>query len=295
MSLQILEKALYYYWRQFMLGKKKIKLTDEEKAIVIKKRKKRKKITKFFITLIILACFATTLFFAGWINPYLESNEVAIITNTIRKTTTVYNPATFLWDVTALVPGNISINIYDTSLQELTIDKDGKLPSGDFYARFVDSGTSNDFDYTMEYDLTYTLTSEGILLFSKDQLISPSRKAFPIFENFPFLAGTRKTKTNSEDFSIYTQLNKELTNEITKHINSRSSQEDFAQNIATNPDLIADELVALIGEKHPEIKVSRFTVYEIKVPDYQLYSTIKEAVQQSLKTQGFSDIEEKSK
>lgn len=151
---------------------KKIKQADLPPS-VLKKEKRKKKAVRNFFTFIIIIALGVTIFWFGWIHPDLKPNQFATITNKITKTTTIYDDTKFCWDYFALIPTNVTVNIYDNSPHAINIKRQGTLPSGKFYSRYISPDDPTNFDYAIDMQVIYQIKEEALVEIVKSGLLTP--------------------------------------------------------------------------------------------------------------------------
>lgn len=195
---------------------KKRRIPESElPASVLKKRKRKKRTIKFFISLFIIITIGITAFFMGWVHTKLQPKEVAVVTNRIKKSVEFYDADQFIWEWSGLIPGNIRIDIYDLSDHSFNIQKEGVLPSGEFYARFIEKGKSGDFNYVIDCDLIYQIKKSSLLsLIEKDLFFPIDSKELVLDPSSPTESNSPKTSaSDATEESTVSREDSELTKE----------------------------------------------------------------------------------
>lgn len=290
---------------------------------VLKKRKRRRRRIKFLISLLILLSLAVAAFFMGWIHPRLESDQIAVVTNKIKKTQDFYEPDRFTWEWSGLIPGNIRIDIYDISDRRFSVTKSGTLPSGEFYARYVAEGHDNDFDYSIDLDIVYRLKEEYLISLIEERRIHPVHSRELILDGQDLREKNRTEKASSSQADVtveettatetddtgikeisqpqadspiepalkarranrlfYNDFEADAASQLYSFLHSRSSSNEFVTRLGLDSNEMENQLGSFIEENHPEVEVVALVVNRIHIPDYELYEQIKALVRKDLK------------
>ena len=136
----------------------------------MKTRKKRKGL-RFFITLLILIAAAGTVFWFGWVQFSLEEGEYAVVySKSNGYESEVLRNGEFAWRWQALLPTNLTLHTFKLETRGVTVDRSGKLPSGDFYAAMVGEDVS--FDWGIEVKIFYRMNPDSLPSLVADGLVA---------------------------------------------------------------------------------------------------------------------------
>lgn len=175
--------------------KKKNSIPESELPLsVLKKQKAKKRRVRFFISFLILLVLAFFAFWMGWIQADLKKDQIAIITNKIKKSKTLYDPDTFYWELSALIPGNVRIDIYVNAPHTLKMQRSGTLPSGHFYSRYLHPEENDHFDYSIDLDIAYKIKPDRMIELATQNEIQAVGKSEKIDFNHSHPDSIKKSK-----------------------------------------------------------------------------------------------------
>jgi hypothetical protein len=125
------------------------------------KNQKKRAAGRFFLNLLIIVITAGAVFWFGWVQFKIEENEVAVIySKTGGYESEVLKSGEFAWRWEALLPTNLTLHTVKLENQKARISLQGKLPSGDQYAKIAGEGIS--FSWRLSADIDYRLNTEKV-------------------------------------------------------------------------------------------------------------------------------------
>ena len=208
-----------------------------------------KKVIGFAIILILLG---SAVFFFGWIQIHLGSDQYAVIfTKTRGWEPEVIAPGTFSWRWERLIPTNAEIHIFTVSPRSSRIATSGSLPGTVTYAEIFE--IPPDFSYELELSVTYRLSPASL----------------------PALAATKGLRPDSME-TWYADLDGFVLNEavsILKVSIDALEDEDSVLSIVGN---FASMLESALTKELPYLEVLTVSPNVIDLPDIDLYTEAKE-------------------
>lgn len=116
---------------------------------------------KLLIVLVILVLLGGAVFYFGWVQFQIPPNSYAVIfSKTGGWEPDPISAGTFTWRWERLLPTNLTLYVYPLEPQQIRVETEGDLPSGDVYAGAI--GASVDFRYRVEADVRYTVRPESL-------------------------------------------------------------------------------------------------------------------------------------
>ena len=224
----------------------------EKKTEVKKKTRKKHKAVNFFLSLIIILVAAGAVFWFGWVQFSLGEGDYAVIyTKSNGYESKPLKNGEFAWRWEALLPTNLTLHIFNLETRTYTIDKNGKLPSGDFYAAI--SGENINFDWNIKMKILYRLNPEALPSLVSDGLLSSGLDSY------------------YSDFEA--RLNSELTNLVSAEVETNPDE-----TIVDRIDGLEDAIKTRAGKLDNKIIVVDATVNNWTYPDPALYAEARRLV-----------------
>ena len=208
---------------------------------------------KAIISIVIIVICAFAVFFCGWTQFRTGADSCGILvskTSGISKKPIV--PGVFSWHWECLLPTNAKIFKYkiEPVVYEKTVS--GELPAGNMYKTLLDN--SPDFTYSFSF----------------------ASKAYVKPENIVTLMEKKKI-TGNENLPVYiTGASEKLSQIATSKLLDKT-----AGDVKFRPEsLTTAELLALVHAEtlYPEITFTEFSVTASKVPDRELYDTLRKKI-----------------
>ncbi len=219
---------------------------NEMKTEVKKKTRKKHKAVNFFLSLIIILAAAGAVFWFGWVQFSLGEGDYAVIyTKSNGYESKPLKNGEFAWRWQALLPTNLSLHIFNLDTRTYTIDKSGKLPSGDFYASIT--GEDINFDWNIKVKILYRLNPEALPSLVSGGLLSSGLDSY------------------YSDFEA--RLNSEMINLVSSEVGA-SPDETFGGRI----DGLEDAIRVRAGEIDSNFIVVDTAVNNWTYPDPALYA-----------------------
>lgn len=201
---------------------------------------------KFFITLLILLLAAGAVFYIGWMQLQINTNEIVILhTKTGGWDSEPLSSDVFTWRWENLIPTNVTIHRIPIDARRLPVSISSTIKSAAAVIQKLDSNLS--FNYELTGIIRYQIDSQTALTMTKNGI--------------------------SIDESWYIDLEDSINSTIHNTLLLSEPQTPKAFN-----DLIADTL----ARDFPEIAVGEIRVSNFSIPDYSLYNDVKKVYIQSL-------------
>lgn len=219
-----------------------------------KKKPPRKKhrAFNFVLSLLIILAAAGAVFWFGWVQFSLGEGDYAVIyTKTNGYESAPLANGEFAWRWQALLPTNLTLHIFNLDNRTLNIEKSGKLPSGDYYARIT--GEDINFDWDIKVKIVYRMNPEALPSLVANGLLSPDLESY------------------YKDFE--SDLNSELVNLISAEVES-----DPEENIGSRIDRLENSISEKAVSLSPYITVIDAEIRSWNYPDLSLYSEARRLV-----------------
>lgn len=208
---------------------------------------------KFFICLAILSIFGGFVFFLGWTSIRVKPEQTGIIiskTGGINKTPVINGK--FSWNKEFLLPSNATLKLYNIKPVNITKTVTGSLASGEIYSSVL--GSSNNFSYEFTYSIS--------LYVNEDDLIS--------------LVSQNKVKTQ-DDLDSFIKIAGDTVCQLATNYILKKIEENPKFNVES---IRRDELTKALKlyQECPEVQLSLFAVTNVKIPDYELFNSVRNQV-----------------
>ncbi len=224
----------------------------EKKTEVKKKTRKNHKAVNFFLSLIIILAAAGAVFWFGWVQFSLGEGDYAVIyTKTNGYESKPLKNGEFAWRWQALLPTNLSLHIFNLETRTYTLDKSGKLPSGDFYASMT--GEDINFDWNIKMKILYHLNPDTLSSLVSDGLLSAGLDSY------------------YSDFEA--RLNSELINLVSTEVETNPDK-----TIGDRIDRLEDAIKTRSGKLDKNIIVVDAAINNWTYPDPVLYAEARRLV-----------------
>lgn len=204
---------------------------------------------KFLACLLIIAVFGGFLFFTGWTQRKISSDEVGIVVSKIHGIDPeIVQKGKFTFHKAFWIPGNAEIKKFKLQpcFSESTVS--GSLPSADFYK----GDSIYSFDYSFSFSTEIHVNPEDVFnLYSKNKI------------------------TGSDDLEKYLQL---VSREI-----CQCTASFYLTELSRNPGFIPESMTIIdlykackFNEKFPDVEIDALALKTSKIPDYTLYNLARE-------------------
>lgn len=211
---------------------------------------------KFITILLVLAVLAGAVFVAGWIQFRVPAGSYGVyVTKTGGWHSEVLVPGRMAWSWEALLPTNFRLLRFTVEPKTESIVLDGVLPSGEIYSSFAVG--KPDFSYNISYALTAAVRPESLPAIAEAQKI----------DNQDALDAWLLTKLQTAGESLRNILL------------SRASDPDWISGVLAGDPKSVEELTGLLANAAPELDFRSVSVRSLRVPDVDLYRTVKKKYQ----------------
>lgn len=203
------------------------------------------------VSLIILLLFGAVIFFIGWTQIRVKSNQAGVVVSKIKGISEKpVESGTFSWHWDFLLPTNAELKIFDSHPYSYSKTVKGILPSGEVYQAAY-SGQP-DFSYNFDFEITVSIEPEDIVQLMKKDMVSDQ-----------------------------TSLEKYLDNSCEEI--ARSAANSFLKKAEKDmffrPETVVTEDILYMtsaNKRYPNIEFQNFTVKSAKFPDFKLYENVRE-------------------
>ncbi|MDY5123955.1 MAG: hypothetical protein SPE59_09200 [Treponema sp.] len=205
---------------------------------------------KFLISLFIVAVFSVVIFFIGWTQIKVKSDQVGVVfskTSGISEDAVV--PGKFSWNWQFLLPGNAQLRTFTIKPYNSTKVYSGELPSGGLF-----SSESENFGYRFSYTIGMTVSPQQIVALLKQNKIYDEKD----LNDYMNGAADTIAQLASEYLLKKAEENPSFRAESVR-------REDILRSIRIYND-------------YPEIDLTAFAITEAKIPDFKLYSKMQTQV-----------------
>lgn len=201
---------------------------------------------KFFITLLILLLAAGAVFYIGWMQLQINTNEIVILhTKTGGWDSEPLSSDAFTWRWENLIPTNVTIYRIPIDARRLPVSLAGSINSASAVIQKLDPKLN--FNYQLTAVVRYQIDSNNALTMTKNGI--------------------------TIDEQWYLDLEESIISSIQSALLLAEPQTPKAFN-----DLITN----IIANDFHEITVQEIRVSNFSIPDYSLYKDVKEVYIQSL-------------
>lgn len=205
---------------------------------------------KFFISLLILAVFSAVVFFIGWTQIKVKSDQVGVVmskTSGISKEPVV--PGKFSWNWQFLLPTNAQLKNFSIKPYNSTKVYSGELPSGGLF-----SSNAETFGYRFSYSIGLTIAPEQLVSLLEENKIYEQNDLTAYMNN----AADTIAQLASEYLLKKAEENPSFRAESVR-------REDILRSIQIYND-------------YPELDITAFAITEAKIPDFKLYSRLQNQI-----------------
>lgn len=211
--------------------------------------------TVFFTKLVIVLIFFGAIFFIGWSQFKVSTNEVGFINS---KTSGFCNDpiesGKFSWHWEYLLPTNVTMMKFSLGAKSYTRVISGVLPSSEVFSTVFDKSdppVNVDFSYEVKIDVSCFVSQENILRLVKDRVIDGDEALAAFIED-----GVNQYVT-------------QLGNAVVK----KAFEIEKNTGLFFDGDLNVDAIIKGLSfdEKLPYITITKTVVHDVKMPSFSLY------------------------
>ncbi|MHC6203315.1 hypothetical protein ACYULU_08985 [Breznakiellaceae bacterium SP9] len=203
---------------------------------------------KFFIILVILLLIGGGGFFYGWLQFFVPPGSYGVLRSKSHGVSqNLIRSGDFTWEWKRLIPSNTEILVFTPRILSHTFSDEGVLPAGESYAALA--GVTADFSYKAQGRLAFSIKPDSLIGLVEAQNIAGQEQ---LAEYEEILAGEIRGK---------------LLEQI-KAVKSATLEEFILKDNTT-------ALLAAINTAFPTIENLSITVTNNKVPDFELYYSLK--------------------
>lgn len=199
---------------------------------------------------IILLIAAAAVFFAGWVQFQVRSDEIGIlVSKTGGVNDTPIARGTFSWRWEKIIPTNAKIRKFKIKPEIISEIVKGELPSAKIYSKLVKD--EPDFSYYAKITLTVGITEEGLVNYVK----------------------TQDLKNNEELTQVLRQKSQIGAKKVTEYL-----LDNYSKNSLFVPSAVSSEEIAHIFSNDPDFKyidVKNAQVADVRFPDLEMYRKAK--------------------
>lgn len=207
---------------------------------------------KHILILSALIIFSGIIFYFGWIQIKLPNNTYGIaFTKSSGYINHIYEPGKFSWSKEKLIPGNFKLLKFNLFTQQLDINEQGQLPSGNIYSEYLPG--EPDFSYQFNYYLSYSIKLSSFPKMVSDMNLIPDQMP-------------DKYKEISSGIQFF----------VSDFYKNKAVDANYSVNSFYSGLDLSNELLILLSKKYPFLNFSEFIPSYIKIPDAILYNKAKE-------------------
>lgn len=208
---------------------------------------------KFFISLFILALFSGFVFYLGWSQIKVNTDEIGVViskTNGIDEN--VIQPGKFLWHWQFLLPTNAELRKFKIKPVNVTKKIKGELPSGNLYTSIFNS--KDNFEYEFDFSISLTVAPEAIIDLLKNNKV-----------------------TDQDDFGEYLSRAADTIAQLSADFLIKKAMENSGFRVES---VRRDDIMRAIQiyREFPEVELSSLSVLSSKIPDFSLYKQLQNQV-----------------
>lgn len=224
---------------------------------------------KTFIMFLFLLIISGTIFTLGWIQYRVKPDCCGIVISKLHGVSkTPVKPGEFYWNWEFLLPTNAKLQEFSVTPVNLTKTVTGTLPSGDLYSSIYN--INNGFDYKFSYSMSLSCSPEQIAELYRQNKITDNGT----LSEFLKLAGDTIAQATTAFYL------KKLAENPTFTIESLR-RDDLLKEIKVYREI-------------PEIDVYLLSVTESRVPDFDLYTRLKNRYISEKSSESFGAINSSS-
>ncbi len=196
---------------------------------------------KGLIAIIVLLGIAGTIFVAGWIQILLPPATYAVLfSKTGGFDPRVIAPGTFAWRWERVIPGNVTLFLFDVQPASITTRISGELPSADAVASVLPGDV--DFRYQATITVTFSVRPEALPQLVEMEGMLP------------------------ESLPEWTRAQAETIADAAVELMQRDSRTTGL------PDLALDTAeIALLNDRFRDVEVRAVRLDDVRPPDLELY------------------------
>ncbi len=214
---------------------------------------------KFFIILLILLLSGSAVFYIGWISFQIGPNQYGVVfSKTNGWEPSVVRAGNFCWCWQKLIPTNVSMYIYEPSIQHSNLSIEQNLPSGEHYSQYMEGNP--DFTYSIELSVEWNVDPELLPNLAAQREILP--------EN---LAELEESLESSVSQNIRTELTAMM----------RTAGQENTQPILSE---IETNLAQKVSIAMREVNIQSIRINNMSFPDIELYEAGREIYQELLES-----------
>ncbi|MDR1893150.1 MAG: hypothetical protein LBQ61_00455 [Spirochaetales bacterium] len=194
----------------------------------------------FWLLFLILA--GGGIFYRGWLQIHLNSNEYGLLYSKFRDWE-VLPPRQFSWRWERLLPTVTTFRKIDLAPRECLVSRQGELPSGEFFSQFMEGRPS--FAYEFSFSLTFRLKPEAALSLVREGTLDPENPEawFEGFQN---------------------RLAAEAENELVRNLSAGEGRDQ-------SPQAVEEALKSRLEQTFPEAEIIQAIPLVFAMPDLSLY------------------------
>lgn len=207
---------------------------------------------KFLFCIFILLIFGSVGFFFGWTQFRVKPEEVGIV---ISKTNGVdeipVENGKFSWHWQFLLPTNAVLKTFSVKPVNVTKKTEGSLASGNFYAAY---GFEDSFSYYFDFSMSLTVSPQIVVQLVKLNQITDNQD----LQEYLSRAADTISQLATDYLLAKIQKNPKFRPESLRH-------DDLLNAIQ-------------IYKENPFVELVNFSLVSSKIPDFELYDSLKEKV-----------------
>lgn len=213
----------------------------------------------FTVGAILILGFAAVIFFVGWTQIRVKTNNVGVVISKISGISD--KPVVsgkFSWHWEFLIPKNAELRVFETRPYSFNKKITGTLPSGEVYKAAY--AGQPDFSYNFDFDITVLINPHDIIELLKAQKFSDQ-------------ASMEKYIENSVDDVARLAANNFL----------KKASVDMFYRPET---VVTEDIIYLTGAKKvfPNLDFQNFCVTNAQFPDFKLYQSVRSRYIEQLST-----------
>lgn len=208
---------------------------------------------KLLVVLVILMLLGGVVFYVGWVQFEIPPNSYGVIfTKTNGWEPDPIEAGTFTWRWQRLLPTNLTLYVYPVEQQEIEIEAEGGLPSGEVYAEAISA--SVDFTYSVEAAVQYTVRPKSL----------------------PAIAQEGIAPADLPDW--YAGFEVPMRETVVAAFGDALSARGDSPSLAS----LQENARSRLENRFPELDITAVSPRSTSFPDYELYARAKEVYLESL-------------